>query len=83
MLKAILDRIALFRVEHKHLLEQAVRVGIGLREDLLHALLVAFRELADVLSGQVITNKAHVVTVWSAKHSNCSFDLIKVIVTRE
>ena len=83
MLQAVLDRVAFLRVKHKHLLQQAMSVGVGFREDLLHALLIALGQLADVLAGQVIANEAHVVARGRTQDSNCSFNLIEVIVARE
>lgn len=76
MLKAILYGVALLRVEHKHLLEQAVSIGIRFGENLFHSLLVAFGELADVAACEVVTDEGHVIRSWCAENGDCSLDLI-------
>ena len=61
MLQAVLNRVAFLRVENEHLLKQAMSVGVRLREDLLHCLLVPLGQLTNVSSGKVIADEAHVV----------------------
>lgn len=83
VLQAVLNSIALLRIEHQHLLQQAVSVGVGLGENLFHTLLVALGELADVLARQVVADKAHVVARRCAQHRDRALDLVQVVVTWE
>lgn len=83
MFQAVLDSVPLFWVENQHLLQQAVSVRIGLGEDFLHGLLVSLWQLADVLSSQVIADKAHVVAIWRAQDSNRALNLIEIVIARE
>jgi len=76
MLEAILHGVPLLRIKHKHLLEQAVSIGICFGENLFHSLLVAFGELTDVAACEVVTNEGHVIRSWCSENSNCSLDLI-------
>lgn len=83
MLQAVLHSVPLLWVEDKHLLKQAVRVRVRLREDLLHRLLVAFGELLNVLARQIIANEGHVITVWSTQNGNSPLDLVEIVVSWE
>ena len=57
MLEAVLDGVPLLRIEDEHLLKETVSVGVCLREDLFHCLLVSLRKFPDVLPGKIVTNK--------------------------
>lgn len=83
VLEAVLDGVALLGVEHQHLLKQAVSVRVRLGEDLLHSLLVALGQLADVASGQIISNEGHVVRGGCTQYRNSSLDLIQIVVSWE
>lgn len=83
MLQAVFHGVALLWIKHEHLLKQAVCVWVRLREDLLHGLLVALGQLANVAASKIVSDKAHVVARWRAQHCNSALNLVKVVVAGE
>lgn len=83
VLEALLHSVALLRIEYQHLAQeiQSHRVGLGIKTS--PALLVALRQLADVLSRKLVTDEGHVLVRRGTQDGDSSLDLVEVVVTRE
>jgi len=83
MFQALLHYVPLFWVEYQHFTQEIQGNRVCLWIEASPALFISFGQLSNVFTSQVISNESHVFVGWSTEHGNRSFDLIKVVVTRE
>ena len=83
VLQALFYGVALLRVEHKHFTQKVQGHWVGLRVQRRPGLLVALRQLSDVLSCEVVPDEGHVLTRRGTEYSYGSLDLIEVVVSGE
>jgi hypothetical protein len=83
VLQALLHYVPLFWVEYQHFTQEIQGNRVCLWIEASPTLFISFGQLSNVFTSQIVSNECHVFVGWSTKHSNCSFDLVKVIITRE
>jgi len=83
VLQALLHYVPLFRVEYQHFTQEIQCNRVCLWIETSPTLFISLRQLSNVFTSQIVTDECHIFVGWGTKHSNRSFDLVKVIVTRE
>jgi len=83
VLQALLHYVPLFWVEYQHFTQQIQGNRICLWIEASPTLLISFGQLSNVFTSQVVSNESHIFVGWGTQYSNRSFDLVKVVITRE
>lgn len=83
MFEALLDCVSLLRVENKHLTKKVQSNRIGLRIKRCPTLFVSLWQFPDIFTSEIVTYKCHILVSWCSQYSDCSFNLIKIVVTWE
>ncbi len=83
MLQALLNCVALLRVENKHLAQQVQSNWVSFGIERAPALFVAFGQFSDIFASKIISNESHILTRGCTEHCYSPLDLVEIIITRE
>lgn len=83
VLQALFYCVPLFGIEDEHLAQQVQSHWVSFRVKTGPTLLISFWQFSNVFSREVVPNKCHVFVRRRSQNSDCSLNLIQVVVSRE
>lgn len=83
VLQTLLDCVSFFWVEDQHFTQEIQGHWICFWIQTGPALFISLWQLPNVFPGQIISDESHIFVGWCSEYRNSSFDLIKIVITRE